>query len=74
MARLARALDAGLARMRERHLVDGTAIRSRRDLMSFNIDHFCRPTAIRLATFGYDVCLRELSRSYLATLVEALSG
>ena len=30
--------------MREGHFVEGTAIISRRDLMSFNIDHFCRPT------------------------------
>lgn len=44
LASFARALDAGLVRMRERHFVEGTDIISRRDLMSFNIDHFCRPT------------------------------
>lgn len=44
LASLAKALDAGLARMRERPFVEGTAIRSRQDLMTFNVDHFCRPT------------------------------
>ena len=43
LALFAKMLDAGLASMRERQFVEGTAI-SRRDLMSFNIDHFCRPT------------------------------
>ena len=44
LASFAKALDAGLVRMRERQFGEGTAIRSRRDLMAFNIDHFCRPT------------------------------
>ena len=44
LASFAKELDAGLVRTRDCHFVEGTAIRSRRDLMAFNVDHYCNPT------------------------------
>lgn len=43
LASLARLLDAGLARAGDLAFAVGAAIGSRRDLLAFNIDHFCRP-------------------------------
>ena len=44
LASLAKELDAVLALTRERSLREGCAVMSRHDLLSFNRDHFCRPT------------------------------
>ena len=41
---LAKQLDAALALMRERPYREGCAVMSRQGLLSFNLDHFCRPT------------------------------
>ncbi len=44
LASLAKTLDASLATLRDVFLDAGGALMSRRDLLSFYIDHFCRPT------------------------------
>jgi hypothetical protein len=41
---LAKELDALLGLTRERPFRKGCAVMSRRDLLSLNLDHFCRPT------------------------------
>jgi hypothetical protein len=46
LATLAKVLDAGLARMRDRHFVEGAFLTSRRDFLEMNIDHFCRPALL----------------------------
>jgi hypothetical protein len=44
LASLAKTLDAALALTREWPFDEGGCVMSRQDLLSFNIDHFCRPT------------------------------
>lgn len=46
LASLAKALDAALALTRDRPFGEGCAVMSRQDLLSLNLDHFCRPTCL----------------------------